>query len=35
MTDLVELLDMILEVVHPMSATLETPPDPPLHESSG
>jgi len=35
MTDLIELLDMILEVVDPMPAALEAPPDPSFHESSG
>ena len=35
MADLIELLDMILEVVDPMPTTLEAPPDPSLHDSSG
>ena len=35
MTDLVYLLDMVLDVVDPMPPTLEAPPDPSLHGSSG
>ena len=33
--DLVEALNTILDVVHPVAIALPTPPDAPFHESSG
>ena len=33
--DLVEALDAICDVVHPVAFALPTPPDAPFHESSG
>ena len=32
---LVEALDAILDIVHPVAFALPTPPDAPFHESSG
>jgi len=34
-TDLVEALDMIFDVVDPVAFALPTPPNAPFHESSG